>query len=148
MKTLIYTLVLTIALTAFFSCLGYYPKEDTRNIGSGTQYKGNSGLIIPGGGELLADTIIEPENATEQLDGDELTPTDSTTVSEMEMVQTEITTKEKNNMDGMLLSFWHGVAAVLIGETIALMVACAWMKIRRSDDGSSDISAGTSESTV
>ena len=36
-------------------------------------------------------------------------------------------------MDGMLLSFWHGVAAVLIGETVCLMVACAWMKIRRKD---------------
>ena len=139
MKNLIYTLVLTVALTAFFSCLGYYPTETKEESGSGTQYNGDSGLIIPGDGELLADTIIEPENATEPLDGDELTPTDSTadstTVSEMEMVQTEIKTKEKNNMDGMLLSFWHGVAAVLIGETVCLMVACAWMKIRRGDNG-------------
>lgn len=138
MKNLIYTLVLTIALTAFFSCLGYYPTETKENNGSGKQYKGDSGLIIPGDGELLADTIIEPENATEPLQtlatdnpvGDKLTPT----VSEMEMVQNEIKTKEKNNMDGMLLSFWHGVAAVLIGETVCLMVACAWMKIRRGDD--------------
>ena len=33
-------------------------------------------------------------------------------------------------MDGILLSFWCGVATVLIGETVALMVAIAWMKIR------------------
>lgn len=33
-------------------------------------------------------------------------------------------------MDGIILSFWHGVVAVLIGETSALMVAIAWMKIR------------------
>ena len=33
-------------------------------------------------------------------------------------------------MEGILISFWHGVATVLIGETVALMVAIAWMKIR------------------
>lgn len=136
MKNLIYTLVLTIALTAFFSCLGYYPTETKENSGSGTQYKGDSGLIIPGDGELLADTIIEPETATEPLQTEvvsEMEIATEPTVSEMEMVQNEIKTKEKNNMDGMLLSFWHGVAAVLIGETVCLMVACAWMKIRRGD---------------
>lgn len=130
MKNLIYTLVLTVALTAFFSCLGYYPTEDTRKSGSGTQYKGDSGLIIPGDGELLADTIIEPESTPEPSVADKMTSTEPT-ADNMEAVQTEIITKEKNNMDGMLLSFWHGVAAVLIGETVCLMVACAWMKIRR-----------------
>lgn len=33
-------------------------------------------------------------------------------------------------MDGILLSYWHGVATVLICETVALMVAIAWMKIK------------------
>ena len=135
MKNLIYTLVLTIALTAFFSCLGYYPTKDTRKSGSGTQYKGDSGLIIPGDGELLADTIIEPESTPEPSEVviSKIETTTQPTISEMEMVQNEIKTKEKNNMDGMLLSFWHGVAAVLIGETVCLMVACAWMKIKRND---------------
>lgn len=130
MKNLIYTLALTVALTAFFSCLGYYPTETKENSGSGTQYKGDSGLIIPGDGEEMANTIIEPENATEPLTGDKETQTDNATADKLESVQSEIITKEKNNMDGIVLSFWHGVAAVLIGETIALMVACAWMKIK------------------
>ena len=33
-------------------------------------------------------------------------------------------------MDGILLSFWCGVATVLIGETVALMVAIAWIKFK------------------
>lgn len=33
-------------------------------------------------------------------------------------------------MDGILLSYWHGVATVLIGETVVLMVAIAWIKIK------------------
>lgn len=131
MKTLIYTLVLTIALSVFFSCLGYYPTEVKENNGYGTQHKGDSGLIIPGDGELLADTIIGPESTPEPLQGVEETKEETETTEE---IQTEIITKEINNMDGMLLSFWHGVAAVLIGETVALMVATAWMKIRRKDD--------------
>lgn len=135
MKNLIYTLVLTVTLTAFFSNLGYYPAETKESIGYGTQYKGDSGLIVQGDGELLADTIIEPENATEPTDAYKMTSTEETFATDNsvgdKMTSTEITTKEKNNMDGMLLSFWHGVAAVLIGETVCLMVACAWMKIHK-----------------
>lgn len=131
MKNLIYTLVLSIALTVFFSCLGYYPTETKEDIGSGTQYKGDSGLIIPGDGELLADTIIEPESTPEPSQGME--ETEEETQTETIRNYNKTITKEKNNMDGMLLSFWHGVAAVLIGETVCLMVACAWMKIRRGE---------------
>ena len=132
MKNLIYTLVLTVALTAFFSCLGYYPTKTKENIGSGTQYKGDSGLIIPGDGELLADTIIESESTPEPSQGMEETK-EETKETEETSKETSKEVKEKNKMDGMLLSFWHGVAAVLIGETVCLMVACAWMKIRRKD---------------
>lgn len=132
MKTLIYTVVLSIALTVFFSCLGYYPTETKEKNGSGTQYKGDSGLIIPGDGELLADTIIEPESTPEPSQGME--ETEEKTHTETIRNYNKTITKEKNNMDGMLLSFWHGVAAVLIGETVCLMVACAWMKIRKKGD--------------
>ena len=37
-------------------------------------------------------------------------------------------------MTEMLVSFWHGVAAVLIGESCALMVAAAYLRMKiRSD---------------
>ena len=133
MKNIIIAVVLLIALSIYFSFFGNAPVETALQNGFGTQHKGDSGLIIPGDGDSLANTIIEPENASEPSRGmeeTEVTKVTEVTVSETEMVQKEITTKEKNNMDGILLSFWHGVATVLIGETVALMVAVAWMKIR------------------
>lgn len=131
MKNLIYTLILSVALTAFFSCLGYYPTETKANSGAGTRYKGDSDLIIPGDGELLAEVIIQPESIPEPA-GDE--PTEEAKTDEAAMVETSEEIKEEHNrMDGMLIAFWHGVAAVLIGETVCLMVAAAWMKIRRKE---------------
>ena len=38
-------------------------------------------------------------------------------------------------MNEVMIAFWHGVAAVLIGEVSALLVAVAWMKIRGGKDG-------------
>ena len=129
MKNLIYTLVLFLALTVFFSCLGYYPTETKENIGSGTQYKGDSGLIIPGDGELLAEVIIQPESIPEPA-GDE--PTEEAKTAEAAKVETSEEIKEEHNrMDGMLIAFWHGVAAVLIGEACAILIGTAWMKIHK-----------------
>ena len=132
MKNFIIAVVLLIALSIYFSFFCNTPGEIALQNGFGTQYKGDSGLIIPGDGDSLANTIIEPENASEPLEtfatdnsvGDKMSPTVAKNAT------TENTTKEKNNMDGILLSFWHGVATVLIGETVALMVAIAWMKIK------------------
>lgn len=132
MKNFVIAVMLLIALSLYFSCCGNTPLETALHNSFGTQYKGDSGLIIPGDGDSLANTIIEPENASEPLEafatdnsiGDKMSPTVAKNAT------TEITTKEKNNMDGILLSFWHGVATVLIGETVALMVAIAWMKIK------------------
>jgi hypothetical protein len=130
MKDFISAVIVTIGLIVLVSFCDIRTTEQTGN-GYGTQYKGDSGLIIPGDGELLADTIIEPESTPEPSQAEKTEVTEENTATQE--IQTEIITKEKNNMDGMLLSFWHGVAAVLIGETIALMVACAWMKIRKGD---------------
>lgn len=57
---------------------------------------------------------------------------------EKSIINKEITTlveKEKNNMNDMLFAFWHGVAAVLIGEVGALLVALAWTKIYKNNNG-------------
>lgn len=127
MKDSLISLALTIALVALFSFVDC-PIESTRESGSGTQFKGDSGLIIPGDGDLLADTIIEPES-TPELPEDQTAETEATEVTKD--IHTEIIKEEQNKMDGMLIAFWHGVAAVLIGETIALMVAMAWVKIHK-----------------
>lgn len=128
MKNFVISVMLLIALSLYFSCCGNAPLETAVHNSFGTQYKGDSGLVVPGDGDLLADAIIiEPE----------LVPEPSQTIEETKeekAISKELTPKEKenNNMEGMLLSFWHGVAAVLIGETVALMIALAWMKIKKN----------------
>lgn len=128
MKNFVIAVMLLIALSLYFSCCGNTPLETALHNSFGTQYKGDSGLVVPADGDLLADAIIiEPE----------LVPELSQTIEETKeekAISKELTPKEKeyNNMEGMLLSFWHGVAAVLIGETAALMIALAWMKIKKN----------------
>ena len=104
--------------------------------------RGDSDLIIPGDGELPANSHIEPDT-TQELSQDELTEesflkfihTSTKSVSEFyHQTETEMVLKEKNEVSEMVIAFWHGVAAVLIGEISALMVAFIWMKIRRAID--------------
>lgn len=131
MKNFIIAVVLLIALSIYFSFFCNAPVETALQNGFGTQYKGDSGLIIPGDGEEMAEVNYVTDNNV----GDKKTPTaDKTEAVQETKEKTQETTKEikeeHNNMDGILLSFWHGVATVLIGETVALMVAIAWMKIK------------------
>jgi hypothetical protein len=135
MKDLIIAAVLLMALIINFSFCGYSPMEIVN--GSGTHQKGDSGLIVPGKGDALAKTIIEPESIPERSErADKAETAEVTEVTEVtsEVIHTENIRKDKVKMEGMLISFWHGVAAVLIGETSALMVAIAWMKIRGNKD--------------
>ena len=50
-----------------------------------------------------------------------------------EAIFTETIKEEKDSMNEWMVAFWHGVAAVLLGECAALLVAAAWLKIRRAD---------------
>ena len=100
-----------------------------------SQRKGDSGLILPGDGEEMANTSIEPGSIPELPEETEATEkfihTSAESVCEFyEQTQAKIISKEKNKVNEMIIAFWHGVAAVLIGEASALMVAFAWMKIR------------------
>lgn len=128
------SLILTIVLIVCFSYFRCCPME--RQNGPGVQQKGDSGLILPGEGEEMAEVNFVTDNKA----GDKKEPTADK--NEVVVSKTENTTKakseettqeikeEQKKVEGLVLSFWHGVAAVLIGETVALMVACAWMKIR------------------
>jgi hypothetical protein len=123
-------------LVAAFSFSDYRPTEKPNGNGYGTKHKGDSGLILPGDGEEMANTNIEPESIPELPEKTEVayknTATEETT--EERKSESEETTKENkeehNKVNEMIIAFWHGVAAVLIGEASALMVAFAWMKIR------------------
>lgn len=131
MKNFLFALAITAALIGLFS---WMDSRQPLEMGNGyvPKHKGDSGLILPGDGNEMANASIEPwsspeqELATDNSVGDKLTPTADKT----EAVATSEKITEEHNMNDIVLSFWHGVATVLIGETVALMVAVAWMKIR------------------
>lgn len=96
----------------------------------GTQYPGDSGLVLPGGG--AADMAEVPSRI--EPDGAE-TPEPSEPAESVEgEAQTETEMETKTNMGNMMLAFWHGVASVLIGEAAAIVVAVAYLKIKKSGD--------------
>lgn len=134
MKNLIIAIVLLIALSVYFSYFGYSPMEITNPDGYIPRHKGDSGLIVPSDGELLANTNGNPEPIPERSEDERTEKAEVTEVTEVteetsEEIHTENIRKDKNKMGGMLMAFWHGVAAVLIGEASALLVAFAWTKI-------------------
>jgi hypothetical protein len=151
-KDVVIAVVVTLILIGIFST-GRFPAGILPPMGNiGTQYPGDSGLVLPGGGSEMAEVVIQPEaKRTEARDPSESTyeaeardPSESTYETEARdpsesTYETEedaplvIEIKEENKMDNVLLAFWHGVATVLIGETVALMVAIAWMKIKKGD---------------
>jgi hypothetical protein len=134
MKNAIVVALLFIVLVAYFSFVCPYPTDAPNGIGP--RYKGDSGMVIPGGSDLPVEVIVEPvvqESPSEQSKGEstEYEPTEANEETRTEPVSKE----EHRNMNGMLLAFWHGVAAVLIGEISALLVALAWSKIGGDNDG-------------
>lgn len=139
MKNFLFALAITAALIGLFSWMDYRQPIELGN-GYVPKHKGDSGLILPGGGNEMANASIEPGSIQEQTAETEVVVskieiTTDATVSEMESVVSSKKITEEHNMNDIVLSFWHGVATVLIGETVALMVAVAWMKIRGGKDG-------------
>ena len=128
MKRIVLSFLLTAALTALVSYIDYRPSEKPTGDGYVPMFEGDSGLILPGDGEEVANTSIEPGSIPETESTEKFAHTSVKSVCEnYDQNQQEIT-EEYNNMN--ILEFWHGVAAVLIGEASALLVAFAWMKIR------------------
>ncbi len=121
-KQFLISIAVIAILGVIFSASNFHAEIETPK-GSGTQYKGDSGTVVPGNG---ADPVgvIMPESLTKSEETDEAM---SDVASEEIHEEVE---EEQKIMDGMLYAFWHGVAAVLIGEASALVVAFVWMKIR------------------
>ena len=142
MKNIVQTAILTLVLILMVSLLDYRPDEMAYGGGYGMRFEGNSGLIVPGGGELVAEVSFTPMQAEkreneppEKTETGERTNEESTevptTVSETESEEiTEEHKEEHKKVDMLVISFWHGVAAVLVGGASALLVAFVWMKIR------------------
>lgn len=151
MKDLIIALAVTAILIVSFSFWGYDPVEPEDRSGAGSRRRGESGLIVPGDGDLFAEVADELEPLAEPSEDERAQKTEiaesaepvketrAVAATEMsEQIQEKTRTKEKNEMDGMLLAFWHGVAAVLIGGAGALLAAFAWSKICGSGEPASE----------
>ena len=116
--------LLVLALLILLFSTATFP-EDTAPMlaGIGKQYPGDYGMVLPGGGADIAEVVTETAAHRAQThkpsEGTDEAKKGTKTKNEMEA---------QNKMDGML-DYWAGVATVLIGETVALMVAAAWMKI-------------------
>ena len=153
MKDVVNGVVLYLVLSLLFS-LTSFPEDIFPPLGNIGIHPGDSGTVVPGGGSDIAEFTVtaEMQRPTEQEESEE--PKDpgktegkkpseepkkaeasaSGDASETEsQIPIDIEIKEKNKMDEILLAFWHGVATVLIGETVALMVAIAWLKIKKGD---------------
>lgn len=119
MKNFIISIVIILVLITVFSVFGItgvFPP-----IGNyGTEYPGDSGVTMPGSGAEPAE-IFAPEIKHTPTTAE---PAAAETQALPEPPQEF--TKENEPMNDMLLGFWHGVAAaVLIGETAALIIETA-----------------------
>ena len=127
-------MIATLILIAFFSSI-YTPFEPVSSVGYGDKKPGDSGMVLPGKGSKPAEIMSEsPQNKTaEKTDSFVVTSEETEPTEENEEIHTETIKEEHNKVDGLMLAFWHGVAAVLIGEASALLVALAWSKIRGNE---------------
>lgn len=134
-KDFVIALVVTVALIIGFSS-GVFPEDIFPPIGNiGTEYPGDSGMIIPGGGDEIAEVDVQADVQAEPVEPveAEIRASSESADEVLSEIQTEIKIDietEDNKMGDIMVSFWHGVAAVLIGETAAIMVAIAYLKIR------------------
>lgn len=128
MKDTVISLILTAVLILTFSA--FPAGASLPSGGVSPQFPGDSGMILPGGGAGMVEfTMGQPQKSGP---GDR--PETGVTTEEAGQYKSEEVKEEQSKMNEIVLAFWHGVATVLIGETAALMVAVAWMKIRRLDD--------------
>ena len=111
MKINIIGTVLAAALIALFSTAGFTMKS--------TQVSLRSVAEIPDeNAEVTRLVICQP---CESAGGETLETAESAA---------EVIVEEEKSVDDMLLMFWHGVAAVIIGEMLALIAAVAWAIIK------------------
>lgn len=103
-----------VAFMAVYFSTAYM--EDIQPSGIIPRQKGDSGVVLIVKGAASAMEQEEHGGSSDVATEDE--------------IPIEIQKGEQDSMNDMFLVFWHGVAAVLIGEASALCVAAAWYGIR------------------
>ena len=84
-------------------------------------------MVLPGGGVEPVEVVfvMDAKAKSPDTEAEEEIPVEAITEAITEVI------KKEQNMNDMLLMFWHGVIAVLIGEASALLVTFAWRKDRK-----------------
>lgn len=128
MKDAIVGIVLTAALIVVFSA--YAPILPTQSVdGVYPTQSGEGGIVLPGDGSSFSElrpAISEhrTERRTEQGQ--------SETENDAHHKQMEQREEKEQSMNEIIIAFWHGVAAVLIGESCALalglILSAAWQR--------------------
>ena len=129
MKDAIIGILLTAALIALFSA--YAPILPTQTAcGVYPTMPGEGEITLPGGGAGAAEMMANAEKHSSTKQGEQCS-VESETVDGEENRQRE-NKEQSNRMNEIIIAFWHGVAAVLIGEACALALVVANEKNRRN----------------
>ena len=129
MKDAIIGILLTAALVVVFSVfvpifpapgkLGVYPTQP-----------GERGMVLPGAGGAFAEVNLAISE--HGVDGPMEQGQGKAERAGMDNRQPEQSGEEEQTMEEIIVAFWHGVAAVLIGEACALalglILAAAWLR--------------------
>lgn len=133
MKDLLISALVTVVLILLFSIVCFPEDMPQRMDGNSPKYPGDSGAVLPGNGSDSVEVILPESQQPSETEGE----IESTAASEE--IHTEITKEKEDSMNELtaaaLIGAAAGVAAVLLGETAALLVAAAWKKIRGGKDG-------------
>lgn len=128
MKDAIIGIVLTAALVAVFSI--FVPIFPTQSVdGVYPTQSGESGIVLPGAGTAFAE--LSPaisEHRTERRTEQGQSETENAAYHK----RLEQHEEKEQSMNEIIIAFWHGVAAVLIGEACAialgLILSAAWQR--------------------
>jgi hypothetical protein len=135
MKDLLISALVTVVLILLFSIVCFPDDIPFLFDGNSPKYPGDSGTVLPGNGTEIVE-VVAPE--TQQPTESE-TEGESESAAASEEIHTEIPKEKEDSMNELtaaaLIGAAAGVAAVLLGETAALLVAAAWKKIRGGKDG-------------
>ena len=129
-KDFILSMVLFAALSFLFSTTVYAPEAEDPH-GAGTQFLGESGMVVPGEGMEPVTATIPPESqaAAEARD------TEPAETAAPDLQVNIINKMEETTMNEIIVAFWHGAGAILLGEVAALLMAAAWQKIKAAREG-------------
>lgn len=133
MKDFFCSILLVAVLSSALSFVNFSAIPMPGN-GMGPKRPGNSGMVLPGKGAEPARVHSQELSRNDRPSGNRIRTAEETADPE-DNARSENEMEEGKAMDEIMIAFWHGVAAVLIGETSALLVALAWSKIRGGKDG-------------